>query len=195
MLQELDSDTEEHRYVQRLLEMKNSELRNKNQEHEVEIKKMKDLLHKEQNSISELKVEGVLAVKQMQDQSWKESQLHDKLLSLKEENRQLEVDNETLVKTLKLEHDEEITKLHNYYDRQEQEIEGQNKKMMQRLREQLDLRRKTEIQEINEQKENQMNALMKNHVTAFHDIKNHFNDIIMKLNEQIEAMKQNQKSL
>ncbi|MBN3300971.1 DRC4 protein, partial [Amia calva] len=175
--------------------MKNSELRNKNQEHEVEIKKMKDLLHKEQNSISELKVEGVLAVKQMQDQSWKESQLHDKLLSLKEENRQLEVDNETLVKTLKLEHDEEITKLHNYYDRQEQEIEGQNKKMMQRLREQLDLRRKTEIQEINEQKENQMNALMKNHVTAFHDIKNHFNDIIMKLNEQIEAMKQNQKSL
>ncbi|XP_066570207.1 dynein regulatory complex subunit 4 [Amia ocellicauda] len=195
MLEEVDSLKDELKYVRHLLELKNAELQNKDQEHEVEIKKMKDLLHKEQNSISELKVEGVLAVKQMQDQSWKESQLHDKLLSLQKQNRQLEVRNETVAKTLKLEHDEEITKLHNYYDRQEQEIEGQNKKMMQRLREQLDLRREADIQEINEQHKSQMNALMKNHVTAFHDIKNHYNDIIMKLNKQIGVMNLKQKSL
>ena len=50
---------------------------------------------------------------------------------------------------------------------------------MRALREELDLRRKTEIHEIEERKNSQINTLMKNHEKAFSDIKNYYNDITL----------------
>lgn len=50
---------------------------------------------------------------------------------------------------------------------------------MRALREELDLRRKTEIHEIEERKNTQINTLMKNHEKAFSDIKNYYNDITL----------------
>ena len=50
---------------------------------------------------------------------------------------------------------------------------------MRSLRDELDLRRKTEIHEIEERKNSQINTLMKNHEKAFSDIKNYYNDITL----------------
>jgi hypothetical protein len=50
---------------------------------------------------------------------------------------------------------------------------------MRSLRDELDLRRKTEILEIEERKNGQINTLMKNHEKAFSDIKNYYNDITL----------------
>lgn len=50
---------------------------------------------------------------------------------------------------------------------------------MRTLRDELDLRRKTEIHEIEERKNGQINSLMKNHEKAFSDIKNYYNDITL----------------
>ena len=50
---------------------------------------------------------------------------------------------------------------------------------MRALRDELDLRRKTEIHEIEERKNGQINTLMKNHEKAFSDIKNYYNDITL----------------
>ena len=50
---------------------------------------------------------------------------------------------------------------------------------MKVLREELELRRKTEIHEIEERKNGQINTLMKNHEKAFSDIKNYYNDITL----------------
>lgn len=47
------------------------------------------------------------------------------------------------------------------------------------LRDELDLRRKTEIHEIEERKNGQINTLMKNHEKAFSDIKNYYNDVTL----------------
>ena len=67
---------------------------------------------------------------------------------------------------------------------------------MSGLREELELQRKVEIHEIEERKNGQINALMRNHEKAFTDIKNYYNDItlnnlalINSLKEQVEDMK------
>lgn len=59
------------------------------------------------------------------------------------------------------------------------EIEAKYDKKMRVLRDELDLRRKTEIHEIEERKNGQINTLMKNHEKAFSDIKNYYNDVTL----------------
>nr|XP_029495247.1 dynein regulatory complex subunit 4-like [Oncorhynchus nerka] len=76
--------------------------------------------------------------------------------------------------------DQEITKTRNYFERQVREIEAKYETKMQMLRQEQDLRRKTEIHEIEERKNSQINTLMKNHEKAFSDIKNYYNDITFK---------------
>ncbi|KAJ1508052.1 Dynein regulatory complex subunit 4 [Coelomomyces lativittatus] len=77
---------------------------------------------------------------------------------------------------------------------------------MKLIRDDLELRRKNEIHEIEERKNGQINALMKNHEKAFSEIKNYYNDItlnnlalINSLKEQVEEMKKkeerNEKSM
>jgi len=50
---------------------------------------------------------------------------------------------------------------------------------MRSIREEFELRHKTEIHEVEERKNLQINALMKNHEKAFSDIKNYYNDITL----------------
>lgn len=57
------------------------------------------------------------------------------------------------------------------------EIEAKYDKKMKILRDELDLRRKTEIHEVEERKNGQINALMQRHEEAFTDINNYYNDI------------------
>ncbi|MBN3316598.1 DRC4 protein, partial [Atractosteus spatula] len=175
--------------------------------HQVEIKvykqKVKHLLYEHQNSTSELKAEGVVSVKLMQkEQSEKEDELRKGMRTLKVDIKEQELANENLVKSLKLKHDEEISKLRNDFERQVREIEAKYEKKMQVLREELELRRKTEIHEIEERKNGQINTLMKNHEKAFSDIKNYYNDItlnnlalINSLKEQVEEMKRKEERL
>ncbi|XP_064315884.1 dynein regulatory complex subunit 4 isoform X3 [Phalacrocorax carbo] len=73
---------------------------------------------------------------------------------------------------------------------------------MQALRDELDLRRKTEIHEVEERKNNQIGELMRNHEKAFSDMKNYYNDITLKnlalislLKEQVEEMKKRENHL
>ncbi|XP_025940662.1 dynein regulatory complex subunit 4 isoform X2 [Apteryx rowi] len=67
---------------------------------------------------------------------------------------------------------------------------------MRVLRDELDLRRKTEIHQVEERKNGQISVLMKNHEKAFSDIKNYYNDVTLNnlalintLKEQMEEMK------
>ncbi|NXK48556.1 DRC4 protein, partial [Chauna torquata] len=82
------------------------------------------------------------------------------------------------------------------------EIEAKYNTKMQVLRDELDLRRKTEIHEIEERKNSQISELMKNHEKAFSEIKNYYNDITLKnlalislLKEQMEEMKKRENHL
>ncbi|NXF41978.1 DRC4 protein, partial [Nyctibius bracteatus] len=82
------------------------------------------------------------------------------------------------------------------------EIEAKYAKKMQTLRDELDLRRKTEIHEVEERKNSHISELMRNHEKAFSDIKSYYNDITLKnlalisqLKEQMEEMKQRENQL
>ncbi|NXN37017.1 DRC4 protein, partial [Rhinoptilus africanus] len=76
------------------------------------------------------------------------------------------------------------------------EIKAKYTKKMQMLRDELDLRKKTEIYEMEQRKNSHISELMRNHEKAFNDMKNYYNDITLKnlelislLKEQIEEMK------
>jgi hypothetical protein len=77
-----------------------------------------------------------------------------------------------------------------------QEIRQKYEQRMDTLRDDLELQRKAEIHEIEERKNGQISALMRNHEKAFGDIKNYYNDITLNnlalintLKEQVEEMK------
>ncbi|KAM8955335.1 dynein regulatory complex subunit 4 isoform 3-T4 [Lycaon pictus] len=82
------------------------------------------------------------------------------------------------------------------------EIEAKYDKKMKMLRDELDLQRKTEIHEVEERKNGQINMLMQRHEEAFADIKNYYNDItlnnlalINSLKEQMEDMRKKEDHL
>lgn len=59
-------------------------------------------------------------------------------------------------------------------------MEAKYTRKMQALRDEMDLRRKTEIHELEERKNTQISELMGNHEGAFGAIKNYYNDITAK---------------
>lgn len=59
------------------------------------------------------------------------------------------------------------------------EIEAKYDRKMKTLRDELDLRRKTEIHEVEERKNGQISTLMQRHEAAFADMKNYYNDITL----------------
>ncbi|XP_038662392.1 dynein regulatory complex subunit 4 isoform X2 [Scyliorhinus canicula] len=220
--EELDREREERNYFQlerdkihtfweitkRQLEERKSELRNKDREmedaeerHQVEIKvykqKVKHLLYEHQNNLAELKAENTVAMKlDQKEHRDQENDIRNDIRNLKVQLKEQELSNENMVKTLKLKNDEEITRLWNDFERQTQDIEAKYQRKMDVLRDEMELKRKTEIHEIEERKNGQINALMKNHEKAFSDIKNYYNDItlnnlalINSLKEQVEDMK------
>ncbi|XP_062860556.1 dynein regulatory complex subunit 4 [Trichomycterus rosablanca] len=226
--EELDREREERNYFQlerdkihtfweitkRQLEEKKADLRNRDREmeeaeerHQVEIKvykqKVKHLLYEQQNNIAELKTEGVIATKLVQkEHADLENELRKGIRTLKVDLKEQELSNENLTKNLKLKHDEDITKLRNDFERQVREIEAKYEKKMQALRQEQDLRRKTEIHDVEERKNGHINTLIKNHEKAFSDIKNYYNDITLNnlalintLREQVEEMKKKEERL
>ena len=60
---------------------------------------------------------------------------------------------------------------------------------MRSLRDELDLRRKTEIHEVEERKNAQINELTRNHEKAFSDIKNYYNDVMLNSLALINTLK------
>ncbi|XP_050958513.1 dynein regulatory complex subunit 4 isoform X1 [Labeo rohita] len=219
--EELDREREERNYFQlerdkihtfweitkRQLEEKKCELRNREHEreegeerHQVEIKvykqKVKHLLYEQQNMISELKAEGVVSTKLLQkEHADLENQLRKDMCCLKVDVKEQELSSENVIRSLHLKHDEKITFLRNEFARQVQEIESKYKKRMQKLRQEEELRRKTEIHEIEERKNSHINMLMKNHEKAFRDIRNYFSDIVYKNLDLITSLKEELKEM
>ncbi|OAF68860.1 hypothetical protein A3Q56_03395 [Intoshia linei] len=226
--EELDREREERNYFQlerdkintfweitkRQLEEKRAELRNKDREmedaeerHQVEIKvykqKVKHLLYEHQNSISELKAENVVSAKVLNEECRnKNNELYNENIRLKINLREKELSNQNVMKTVRLNNDERLTKLRDEFEQKSIEIEKKYIKKMQVLREDLEINRKSENHEIEERKNNQINTLMKNHEKAFSDIKNYYNDItlnnialINSLKEQVDDMKKKEDRL
>ncbi|KFW84027.1 Growth arrest-specific protein 8, partial [Manacus vitellinus] len=194
--------------TRRELEEKKAELRSRDQEmeeaeerHQVEIKvykqKVKHLLHEQQETLTELKAEGILSLKRAQKDHWdQEQELWKEKRSLNIKLKEQELANEAAVTNLCLKHEEEMARLRSDFEAQAKEMDAKYNRKMQALREEMDLRRKTEIHELEERKNQQISELMGKHEGAFGDIKNYYNDITAKnmslislLKEQVEEMR------
>ncbi|XP_074248504.1 dynein regulatory complex subunit 4-like [Saimiri boliviensis] len=213
--EELDREREERNYFQlerdkihifweitrRQLEEKKAELRNKDREmeeaeerHQVDIKvykqKVKHLLYEQQNNLTEMKAEGTVIMKLAQKEHHMQAgALLKDMRALKVELREQELANEVVVKNLRLKHTEEITKFWNDFERQVREIEAKYDKMKM-LKDELNLQRKTELHEVEERKNGQINTLMQRHEEAFTDIKNYYNDITLNNLALINSLKE-----
>merc|ERR1712194_718202 len=75
-------------------------------------------------------------------------------------------------------------------DKRSLKVELKYDKKMDMLREELELRRKNEIKEIEERKNKQIHTLMRNHEKAFGDIKNYYNDITLNNMALINSLKE-----
>ncbi|KFV70341.1 Growth arrest-specific protein 8, partial [Dryobates pubescens] len=200
--------------TRRQLEEKRAELRSRDREmeeaeerHQAEIKvykqEVKHLLHEHQDNLAELKVEGVVSMKRAQENHWaQELELRKDVRSLKVELKEQELAREVLVKDMNLKQEEEITRMRNDFERQVKEVEARYAKKMQALQDELDLRRKTEIHEVEERKNHHISELMRNHEKAFNDLKSYYSDITLNnlalinlLKEQVEEMKKKENHL
>ena len=75
------------------------------------------------------------------------------------------------------------------FERKAHELNLKYEKKMKAIKEELDLRRKNEVHEIEERKNGQINALMKNHEKAFAEIKTYYNDITLNNLALINSLK------
>lgn len=69
------------------------------------------------------------------------------------------------------------------------EIEAKYDKKVRMLRDELDLRRKTEIHEVEERKNSQISMLMQRHEEAFTDIRNYYSEITLNNLALINSLK------
>uniref|UniRef100_A0A8C3B094 Dynein regulatory complex subunit 4 n=1 Tax=Cyclopterus lumpus TaxID=8103 RepID=A0A8C3B094_CYCLU len=160
--------------------------------HQVEVKvykqKMKHLLCEHQNTISELKADGLVHTQAVQEEQNKlETVLHKDMRAVMVDMQEL--DNENLVKELELKHREEMTKTSDIFEKQ---ISAKYEKKMELLVQELDNIMKNVTCEIEDQWNSHINTLIEDHKKAFMEVDALF--IGMKqdldMNESLKAQKE-----
>ncbi|GAB1606784.1 Dynein regulatory complex subunit 4 [Argonauta hians] len=193
--------------TQAMLRNKDRDIEDTEERHQTEIKvykqKVKHLMFEHQNNITQLKAEGTVSLKLAQELNYShEQQLRKDKRCLKVELKEMELAHEDMMKALQKKNSEQVTNLQAEFELRAREIELKYDKKMETLRDELELKRKVEIHEIEERKNSQIITLMKNHEKAFSDIKNYYNDITLNnlalintLKEQVEDMKKKEERL
>lgn len=214
--EELQREREERNYFQlerdkvstfweitrRQLENSKASLRNKAREmedaeerHQVEIKvykqKVKHLLYENQQNIAEVRGDAAAQLN-LQHTNHRENErgLFSTNRAQAKATREAELAHEDNIKELRREHDGKETNLRQEFERQVREIESKYEKRCKDIREQNELSRRTELHEVVQRKNSQINALMRRHEKAFSDIKNYYNDITLNNLAHINSLKE-----
>nr|XP_019954356.1 PREDICTED: growth arrest-specific protein 8 [Paralichthys olivaceus] len=154
--------------------------------HQVEIKvfnqKMKHLLCEHQNTISELRANGLASTEmQHKEQNKLETELHKRIKAMKVEMEEINVDN--LVKELELKHAEEMSKLRDILEKQLTETEAVYEEKMTLLLQELDNMRKNEISEREDQWNSHVDGLISDHNKALSEASELVQDLQQVLEE------------
>ncbi|XP_018523371.1 dynein regulatory complex subunit 4 [Lates calcarifer] len=221
--EELDREREERNYFQlerdkihtfweitdRQLEELKAEQKNLDKDieederrHQVEIKvykqKMKHLLCEHQNTISELKADGLVSTEKVQKEQEKlETELQKDLRAIMVDMQEL--DNEDLVKELQLKYDEELTKTRDNLEKKVMETKAKYEEKMILLPQELDNMRKNEISEREDNWNSHITGLIEDHNKTFRDAKEQVSvmqqdlEVSKSLKKQIEQTKVKQK--
>ncbi|XP_073321148.1 dynein regulatory complex subunit 4 [Pagrus major] len=224
--EELDREREERNYFQlerdkihtfweitnRQLEEMKAERKNLDKDieederrHQVDIRvykqKMKHLLCEKENTISELKADGLVSTELVQkEQEQLDNELHKEMKAIKVDLQELDI--EDIVKELELTHDEEMSKTRDTWEKQLAEIKAKYAKKMELLLQEHDNMRKNKFSEGEDHWNSYIAALHEDHCKALSDadalVKQMHEDMEMvndSVKKQIEdmTMKQEQK--
>ncbi|RKO98574.1 hypothetical protein CXG81DRAFT_28611 [Caulochytrium protostelioides] len=163
--------------------------------HQVDMKvykqKVKHLLYEYQNNVALVQTTHEKALASEHEQQLQaESALKRENRALKLELKEFELAQEALVRHLKSGLASELSAARAQYDLEAKELYAVYEGRARVLREELEMKRKNEIHELETRKNGQINALMRNHDKAFAEIKNYYNDITLNNLALINSLKE-----
>lgn len=170
--------------------------------HRVELRvyqqKVKHLEYEHRNNIKAIVRDGTTSLETEQElHERKERELLRMKEQLKFEQMEMELVNASKVAEIRLQHDKQLVKLRQQFDDGLSELVARCEGRLKFLETDLELRRRVEVHEVEERKNQHINDLVKNHKKAFGQMKAYYNDItsgnlkvIHDLQKQVEALKE-----
>lgn len=169
--------------------------------HRVELRvyqqKVKHLEYEHRNNIKGIIRDGTtLLDMEQENHENRERELLKAKEQLKFEQMQMELLNASKVADIKLQHEKQIAKLRQQFEDGLHELGIRCEGRLRQLETDLELRRRVEVHEVEERKNQHINDLIKNHKKAFGQMKTYYNDItagnlhlIKSLQKQVEELK------
>lgn len=159
--------------------------------------RVKYLVYEHHKNIAELRADGMLSLKISQEdfEEQEKALLTDKK-NLKEKLMEQQKEHQETLQNMNMKFSEELSQARGDFEIKAREIESKYEDNVLTLREELALRHRMELTEVNERKNKQISDLMLKHDKAFAEMKNYYNDLILNnltlisnLKEQMEEMK------
>eukprot|EP00941_MAST-03F_sp_MAST-3F-sp1_P006269 g6269.t1 len=169
---------------------------NHNVEVRVYIQKVKHLEFEHKNNRDQVKTDG--GVKRSVETDLSTMRKHGLLTTkaeLKDKIKERKELNAAEVNSIKEKQKMNLEKLREGFEENLQKTSQRYEQKLNQLRDDMELRRKVEIHEIEERKNLHVNDLMRNHEKAFSQIKNYYNDITKDNLKLIKALKTEVKSM
>ena len=183
-----------------LIRNKDTEMEKLEDDHRVEVKvymqKIKHLEYDHQTSLKKLEIDSKDIVKDEQNHHHTtENKAKVQKKDLKKQINEMELSNVVRVNKEIETYEAGLNHLKKNYDDQISGIEVNYKQKLQTLKDNLELRLKVEIHEVEERKNKHRNELMFKHEAAFGNIKRYYNEITRGNLEKIKELKEEKKKL
>eukprot|EP00928_Gymnodinium_smaydae_P082643 TRINITY_DN65964_c0_g1_i1.p1 TRINITY_DN65964_c0_g1~~TRINITY_DN65964_c0_g1_i1.p1 ORF type:complete len:475 (-),score=170.36 TRINITY_DN65964_c0_g1_i1:33-1457(-) len=174
-------------------------------DHRVHIKvheqKVQNLEYEQKTSRRQVAANGDMAIQNEREMhSERVLNMNKDKIEIKRNLRDQQLENEDDIKMMRTNFSKGLIKLRETFEQNHAQLEEQYKQQVQELKIDLELRRKVEIHEIEERKNQHINELLLNHQEAFDEIKAYYNDIthdnlllIKSLKDEIQEMKEREK--
>ena len=200
---QLERDTIQNFYDISRQDVKDMEMKIKDKDREMEIKeenhrtevrvymqKVKHLEYEHKNNVKRVSVDAMTRVDgESTLHGTRESDLKISKRSLKLELKEKELSNEEEIENMSHAHDKNLSKLREEFNKNLIFCTNKCENGILELSDDLEIRRKVDIHEIEERKNLHINDLMKNHEKAFTQIKNYYNDITQDNVKLIKSLK------
>lgn len=177
-----DISTREIAEISLATSVKDREMELLEDNHRVELRvyqqKVKHLEYEHKNNIKGIVSEGTEFLdKEQEDHAMRERDLLKLKEQLKFEQMEVELVNAQRVAEVRAQHDKQLLKLRSQFDDGLNELRSRCENRLSNLEFDLELRRRVEIHEVEERKNQHINDLIKNHEKAFSNMKFYYNGI------------------
>lgn len=174
-------------------------------DHRVHIKvheqRVQNLEYEHKNAKGQVKNGGDMSIQQEREMHKdRVLQMNKEKLDIKRDLKEQQLENEDDVKMMCQGFAKSLMKLRETFEHNHKQLEKHYEQQVEELKIDLELRRKVEIHEIEERKNQHINELLNNHQEAFDEIKAYYNDIthdnlllIKSLKDEIQEMKEREK--